>query len=124
MMSNQLNNMSELQFQIKLFNKLSRLEAVHPSLFTYAVEFGENNTNFVQLRELKAKGMRRGISDLHILGGGNMLFVELKTATGVQSKFQKHFQAKCEMNGFEYILLKASTPVDEFVNIIMDKLGL
>ena len=114
--------MSELQFQINLFKALSRLEAFHTDLFTYAVEFGENNTNYVQLKQLKAKGMRRGVSDLHIMGGGKMLFVELKTATGVQSKFQKLFEQKARFNKIGYLLLRSNQSIEECTTLILKHL--
>lgn len=114
--------MSELQFQINLFKALSRLEAFHTDLFTYAVEFGENNTNYVQLKQLKAKGMRRGVSDLHIMGGGKMLFVELKTAKGVQSNFQKIFEKKARFNNINYLLLRSDQSIDDCITKILKNL--
>ena len=115
----------ETQFQINLFFKLSRLELQFPSLFVYAVEFGgEERKDFGKIRELKAKGMRKGISDLTVIGNGRIVFLELKTKTGRQSDAQKIFENKVESNGFRYILARSSDGVDETIRSVLEALGL
>ncbi len=55
---------------------------------------------------LQGLGAYRGISDLIAVKGGRVLFVELKTARGRQSEYQKVFQADLEAAGGEYILCR------------------
>lgn len=119
-----MRNNEETQFQINLFFKLSRLELRFPSLFVYAVEFGgEERKDFGKIRELKAKGMRKGISDLTVIGNGRIVFLELKTKTGRQSDAQKIFENKVEANGFRYILARSSDGVDETIRRVLEALG-
>ncbi len=55
---------------------------------------------------LQGLGAYRGISDLIAVKGGRVLFIEMKTATGRQSRHQKVFQADVEASGGEYILCR------------------
>ena len=115
----------ETQFQINLFYQLSRLEIKFPGLFVYAVEYGgEERKDYGKLKELKAKGMRKGISDLTVIGNGKIVFLELKTKTGKQSDAQKIFENKVEANGFRYILARSSDGVDETIRRVLEALGL
>ena len=115
----------ETQFQINLFYQLARLEIKFPGLFVYAVEYGgEERKDYGKLKELKAKGMRKGISDLTVIGNGKIVFLELKTKTGKQSDAQKIFENKVEANGFRYILARSSDGVDETIRRVLEALGL
>lgn len=51
-------------------------------------------------------GVYRGITDLIAAKGGRVLFIELKTARGRQSEYQKKFQADLEAAGGEYVLCR------------------
>jgi hypothetical protein len=114
----------ETQFQINLFYKLSRLELERPGLFVYAVEFGgEERKDFGKIRELKAKGMRKGISDLTVIGNGRIVFLELKTGKGTQQQAQKIFQNKVEQNGFVYMLARSTEGVDATIQRVLGALG-
>ena len=114
----------ETQFQIKLFYKLSRLEIKFSGLFVYAVEYGgEERKDFGKLRELKAKGMRKGISDLTVIGNGKIIFLELKTGKGTQQQAQKIFQNKVESNGFVYMLARSTEGVDAVTERVLKELG-
>lgn len=64
---------------------------------------------------LKATGVIPGVSDLIIVQPNKILFVEVKTSTGVQSVVQKEFQVKVEALGFEYHLVRS---LEEFKKII------
>ena len=114
----------ETQFQINLFYKLSRLELERPGLFVYAVEFGgEERKDFGKIRELKAKGMRKGISDLTVIGNGRIVFLELKTGKGTQQQAQKIFQNKVEQNGFVYMLARSTEGVEATIQRVLAALG-
>ena len=55
---------------------------------------------------LQGLGSYRGISDLTAVRAGRVLFIELKTARGRQSDYQKQFQADLEAAGGEYVLCR------------------
>lgn len=114
----------ETQFQINLFYQLSRLEIKFPGLFVYAVEYGgEERKDYGKLKELKAKGMRKGISDLTVIGNGKIVFLELKTKTGKQSDAQKIFEQRVQLNGFDYLLARSSEGVEATIKKVLKLLG-
>ena len=47
--------------------------------------------------------------------GGKTYFIEIKTATGKQSKQQKRFQTAVENLGFEYIIMRSVDEAREFI---------
>jgi hypothetical protein len=58
----------------------------------------------------------RGVADrIVVLPGGGVIFVELKTATGVLSPLQKVFADDMARLGQNYIVLKSKEEVDAFV---------
>lgn len=75
----------------------------------------------VLIQRLKNTGMKPGVSDTVVmLPNGKTIFVEFKTATGVQSEKQKEFEENCKAGGHEYYLVRS---LDEFKKIIYDKTG-
>jgi len=56
--------------------------------------------------QLQGLGAYRGLSDLIAVKDGRVLFIELKTPRGRQSKYQEEFQAGLEAAGGEYILCR------------------
>ena len=63
----------------------------------------------------KSLGLISGVSDLIIIQPNRIIFVELKTQTGKQSKNQKKFQKKVEALGFEYYVVRS---LEDFKSII------
>jgi len=63
--------------------------------------------NKIEAIKMKATGLVAGVSDLIIVQPNRILFVEMKTETGTQSKEQKDFQNKVEALGFEYFLIRS-----------------
>ena len=55
---------------------------------------------------LQGLGSYRGIPDLVAVKNGRVLFIELKTPRGRQSKYQRKFQADLEAAGGEYVLCR------------------
>ena len=47
--------------------------------------------------------------------GGRTVFIEIKTATGRQSKNQKKFQAAVEKLGFEYLIFRSVRDAEAFI---------
>lgn len=63
----------------------------------------------------KATGLLSGVSDLIVIQPQRVLFVEVKTPTGTQSKSQKWFQQTVERLGFLYFIVH---DLEEFKKII------
>ena len=68
--------------------------------------------DYLQLRQyfcfyvLQGLGAYKGIPDLIAVRDGRVIFIELKTARGRQSDYQKKFQADLEAAGGEYVLCR------------------
>jgi len=60
-------------------------------------------------------GLLAGVSDLVILHGSKVIFMELKTEIGVQSEKQKMFEKDVKNLGFSYYLVRS---FDEYLNVI------
>jgi hypothetical protein len=68
----------------------------------------------------KAMGLRSGVSDLIILGNKTILFMEVKTDTGRQSKAQVLFQSIVEKFGFKYVVVRnVKDVVDSIQNYVL-----
>ncbi len=77
--------------QVKL---VQRVRAFYPDVIIAAIPNGGNRTASERVR-LHQEGVLAGMPDLCVLepcGGHHGLFVEMKTATGQQSKEQKALQ--------------------------------
>lgn len=72
---------------------------------------------------LKKQGVKPGIPDICIMfGGGIMIFIELKCATGSLRTSQKKFRDDCDRLGFPHYIIKARTPteaVDKLHSILL-----
>lgn len=60
----------------------------------------------------KAKGVRRGLSDLMIWWSGRFIAIELKTAKGVMSDSQKEFADGITGAGFRYYLCRSLADIE------------
>lgn len=67
------------------------------------------------MRKLIQTGLMSGVSDLIVIHKGQVLFVEVKTATGKQSPKQKEFEDKVKQQGFKYYLVRN---LEDFQQII------
>lgn len=66
----------------------------------------------------------RGVADrLVVLPGGGVVFVEVKSATGVLSPLQKVFADEMTRLGQNYIVLKSREEVDAFVKTVSKHCG-
>lgn len=72
-----------------------------------------NNSYFLE------SGVLQGVSDLICILPNKVLFVELKTNKGVQSKNQKQFQTKLNSIGYEYYITRN---LEEFKELIKSNL--
>ncbi len=62
---------------------------------------------------LQGLGCYLGVTDLIAVRGGRVIFIELKTARGRQSDYQRKFQADLEAAGGEYILCRGAEDLQE-----------
>ena len=65
------------------------------------------------IRIQQGMGAHRGISDLIVVRGGRVIFLECKTAKGRQSEHQKNFQAEVELRGGEYRIARGLEDVED-----------
>jgi hypothetical protein len=64
---------------------------------------------------MKSTGLLPGASDLIVIHFGAVVFVELKTATGVQSAEQKAFEVRVNQCGYPYYLCRS---LEQFKQIL------
>lgn len=72
---------------------------------------------------LKAEGSVRGVADLELnmaAHGYHGLKIEMKTAKGRQSAYQKQWQKDIEAEGYLYAIVRS---VDEFIQLITWYIG-
>lgn len=66
--------------------------------------------NAIEAAKFKAMGVRAGFPDLILCvasNGYHGLFVELKTAKGRQSEYQKYYQQALEKQGYKYVVVRS-----------------
>lgn len=56
---------------------------------------------------LVGMGVFPGFADLVVISGGRVVFLEVKSKTGAQSRNQSHFQQLVEAQGFFYALVRS-----------------
>ena len=86
----------DIQCEIVNYCKLNNIIC-----FSVPNEATRNNSKYIK------SGVMPGVSDLIVLLSNEVLFVEVKTATGKQSDKQKAFQFKVELLGFEYYVVRS-----------------
>lgn len=73
----------------------------YPNYLCFAIPNG-GSRNRIEAAHLKREGAMAGVSDLIIITPNAVLFVEMKTAKGKQSEYQKEFEKRVTALGFEY----------------------
>lgn len=71
-----------------------------------------------QMRK-KSTGLMSGASDLILILQNRLIFVELKSETGVQSDKQKDFEVQVNNLGFEYKLIRSLNEFKEYIQCII-----
>ena len=96
------------------FNNNYCLQKNDPKCVVFSVP---NETKDVkEMMVKKATGLLSGVSDLIVVLPSKVLFVEVKTTTGKQSKNQIKFQKEVTDLGFEYHLVRS---LDDFKKIVL-----
>ena len=68
------------------------------------------------MAKFKLTGFKKGVADVHLcFPNGKLVYIEFKTATGVQRPEQKEFQMQVEALGFRYYIVRS---LDEFKEIV------
>lgn len=83
-------------------------------VFVFSVPNEAAGRNKRAMVYLKAMGLRSGVADLIAVLPGRIVFLEVKTPPGKQSKSQKHFQRTVEELGHAYHVVRS---VDDAVSI-------
>ena len=86
----------------------------YPWYLVFSVPNG-GSRNAREAAILSAEGVMPGVSDLIVLAKGRVLFVEMKSPKGRQTRYQKEFQARVEDMGFKYAVCHS---VKEFMDTV------
>ena len=87
-------------------------------VFCHSVPNEAAGTNPVRQGILVTMGLFPGVADLIVWLPSGIAYVEVKTASGVQSTEQKKFEARCIESGIQYYLARS---VDDMRNILEAK---
>lgn len=104
--------MNEAQIQQSIFKWYHNhfcLKHHDPQNIIFSVP--NESTNVKEQMYKKSLGLISGVSDLVVVTQDEVIFVEVKTSTGRQSKKQKEFQLKVELLGYRYLLVRS---LDDF----------
>ena len=91
----------------------------HEKGLIFAIPNG-GSRNVIEAKKLKATGMMAGVSDLIIMVPNRIIFLELKTESGIQSEVQKNFQNKVEALGFEYLLIRNLKQYEDLMQTLLE----
>lgn len=74
------------------------------------------------IRHQQGMGCHKGLSDLSAIKNGITIYVEIKTPRGVQSDYQKDFQADVESHGAKYIICRDAEDIIPYLQYQPQKL--
>jgi len=100
--------------QVKL---VQRVRAFYPDIIIASIPNGGDRTASERVR-LHSEGVLAGMPDLCVLealGGYHGLFVEMKTATGQQSKEQKALQLQLNNRGYLCVVARSASEGFEII---------
>lgn len=85
----------------------------------YLIFSTNNEACYTRKTYFTEAGMLTGVSDLVVVLPSKIIFVELKTTKGVQSKKQKDFETKIKYLNFDYYIIRS---LEEFQELIKNNL--
>jgi len=111
---------SKLQQEIvNYYNNNYCLKFHDPRGMIFSIPNG-GTRNKLEAITMKATGLLAGASDLIVITpNGKLMFIELKTETGIQSEKQKDFQIRVNNLGYEYHLIRN---LENFILLIENNL--
>lgn len=96
-----------IQYQIVQYLRIKNILVLETDVMSGLQFFGHTDgRRFAFINHHKKMGYLNGQSDLIIIGK-EVIFVEVKTATGVLSADQKIFKAEVERRGYKYVVWKS-----------------
>jgi hypothetical protein len=99
-----------LQFEIILW-----FNYTYPNKRGQLFHVNQKSRNSIEGNKMKSMGVVPGVSDLILIQQGKVLFIELKTNTGLQRPAQIKFQKMVELLGHQYHLIRS---LDDFKKIV------
>jgi len=104
---------------VKWYTNTYCLKHHNPRGLIFSVPNELGKTNALQTMLAKATGLLSGVSDLVVIhpNKGQLFFVELKTATGVQSDAQIEFEERVNALGYEYKLIRSFDEFKLWINL-------
>lgn len=77
-----------------------------------------DSINAIETKRKVNTGLLKGVSDLIVITpNGKILFIEIKTETGIQSPAQKDFQARITSLNYEYHLVRSLGEFQRVINL-------
>jgi hypothetical protein len=104
--------MTELQIQAAICRYLQSC-----GVFFHSVPNEAAGRNPVAQMQLVTIGLRAGVADLVVWWADGIGYLEVKTATGKQSKRQEAFEKKCRDYGVAYDLARSVDDVGKLLRI-------
>lgn len=89
----------------------------------FHVENESGGVDIITGARRKAEGIVRGVSDLILMlprGGYHALCIEMKTATGYQSSYQKNWAELVRAQGYRYEVIRSA---EDFRALLIEYLG-
>jgi len=110
--------MTEDQLQQKIVIDFRNRNLKNNNLIFSVPNGGSRNP--VEALKLKRTGTLAGVSDLIVIVLNRIIFLELKTESGIQSESQKEFQSNVEALGFEYLLIRNLKEYENFMQTLLE----
>ncbi len=110
--------MTEDQLQQKIVIDFRNRNLKNNNLIFSVPNGGSRNP--VEALKLKRTGTLAGVSDLIIMIPNRIIFLELKTESGIQSDSQKEFQINAEALGFEYLLIRNLKQYEDLMQALFE----
>lgn len=107
---------TEIQIELVQYFRIKYNTINEPKALIYHIPNGEKRDGFTA-KILKRSGVLPGVPDLEILYNGLNYYVEVKTATGVQSKTQENFEDNLNKMNFKnrYFIVRN---LEEFKDVL------
>ena len=115
MVKNTMDAKAEIKIQSEIFIYHWNNYPAERGLLCYNLN---NSANRIQGNQNKALGLIAGRSDMVYYKNGKAIMLEIKTATGKQSRVQKQWQETIIAAGFEYYIIRS---LNEFKNILRNE---
>jgi hypothetical protein len=111
--------MTEHEIQVELVKYLSKLKIKFFAVPNGFVRGGDRLESAKYMNYMKAEGFRNGAPDLVLLpGGGNVVFLELKTEKGKPSEYQLEWQEFFNLNQYAYKIVYGLNEARQFIDKI------